>query len=170
MATRAHVFIKDHNEEGSGTSFLMEDVTDANYNGVMGDLETLRTVIDGVTRGVVRLYGWSQDFFGIASTPANPDAQRETKWLVSYRDTTEYLDELQTIRNSGFQKVFSLEIPTADLSLLRPNSDELDITTPGSPGLALVTAIEAYIRSPYNVEAFAPTIEVINVRHVGRNI
>lgn len=90
---------------------------------------------------------------GTNDTPASEIAQRESKWLVTYRDTTT-------------EKLFRCEIPTADLvGHLLPASQEADLTE--TDMAAFVTAFEQLARSPDDV---THAVEVMSIRHVGRNI
>ena len=89
-------------------------------------------------------------------------AQRESKWLVTYRDVTQFLDVSNTINNVGFGNVYQVEIPTAKLSLLPANTDLIDLTV--APWPDFVTAFEAVQNSPTG----GNEVEVVSVRHVGR--
>jgi len=80
----------------------------------------------------------------------NPLAQRENKWLVRYHDSASVK--------------FSVEIPTADLSLLDTGTEFLDLT--GTEAAAFVTAFEAVQNSPTG----GNEVEVISIKHVGRNL
>jgi hypothetical protein len=79
----------------------------------------------------------------------NPLAQRENKWLVRYHDTA--------------STKFSVEVPTADLSLLDTGTEFLDLA--GTEAAAFVTAFEAYAKSPDD-----PTLTVTldSIQFVGR--
>jgi len=79
----------------------------------------------------------------------NPLAQRENKWLVRYHDT------------AGTR--FTVEIPTADLSLLDTGTEFLDLG--GTEADAFKTAFEAYAKSPDD-----PTLSVTldSIQFVGR--
>jgi hypothetical protein len=95
-------------------------------------------------------------------------AQREDKWLVTYEDTTEWLDApADTIPNPGFRGLFHVELPMADL-LLRGNTSEVVYTLGGVTTNALFTplvaAFNSVVRSPYGGVA-----EVQEIRSVGRN-
>jgi len=85
--------------------------------------------------------------------PTNVDAQREQKWLVTYRATTS-------------EKLFRMEIPCAIRTAnLLPASDLADLSA--TDVAAFVSAFEAFVKSPDNgTEA----VEVVSIRSVGRNI
>jgi len=80
----------------------------------------------------------------------NPLAQRENKWLVRYHDT------------AGTR--FTVEIPTADLSLLDTGTEFLNLAD-GGPIAAFVTAFEAYAKSPDDPTL---TVTVDSIQFVGR--
>lgn len=79
----------------------------------------------------------------------NPLAQRENKWLVRYHDT-----------NSA---KFTVEIPTADLSLLDTGTEFLDLA--GTEAAAFVTAFEDYVKSPDDPGL---SVTVDSIQFVGR--
>lgn len=87
---------------------------------------------------------------GTLGAASAPFAQRETKWLVRGTDTV-----------TGKRVTFT--IPCADLAQLVPGTDFLD-TSAASPGEALVTAIEANVKSDVG-----NAITVDSIEHVGRN-
>lgn len=82
---------------------------------------------------------------------SSPLAQRENKWLLRYHDAT------------TFQKA-TVSIGTADLSELVGNSEFLVLTS--GNGLALKTAFEAVVVSPYDS---THTVILDSVQFVGRN-
>jgi hypothetical protein len=81
------------------------------------------------------------------SIPGDQFAQNEYEWRVRYRD-------LATNATSRFV------LPGADMSLLAPSSDQLDILTPGSPGNTLATWINTYVASPQGNAMQVISIEV----------
>ena len=66
--------------------------------------------------------------------PVLGSAQNELKWLIHVQDNVTGLSEYY-------------RLPGADLSLLGPGTEFLDIVTPGSPGLALADWINEFGRS-----------------------
>lgn len=105
---------------------------------------------------------------GARSTVASSD--RENKWLVIYEDTTEYFNPpINSIRNAGFRKLFSIEVPTANLTLRASNSDTVWTRGGGAANVAqfntFVTTLEQRLRSPYGGVG-----QVVQIRSVARNI
>ena len=174
MPTRAFVTIEDHSGEVSTTSFNVQDVTALNFGSVTQDIDEVKDAILTVIEGEVRQVGFTKTYPESFAAVANASAQRERKWLVVYRDTTQdiFNDGTTIITNPGFGKLFTMEIATADLNIaeiLLPNSDDMNVGDSGGVATAFIAAIEANVRSPYNSQATSPTIEVVRVTSVGRN-
>jgi hypothetical protein len=148
---RANLTYKDYNNEGSQTGFRGVLFTAANFDTQMGKIDTLQTAVEAVTLcNLVKSIIVASESNPGAGPSANPQAQRELKWLVRMYDTT-------TGRSC------SVQIPGADTSLLLPNSDKMD---PASAGYTnLVAAVEDYHLS---IEGNA--VEVIDIIMVGRNL
>ena len=101
------------------------------------------------------------------SWPTSPWANRETKFLVRYRDTTEYFDApTNSIKNEGFGHVHQFEIPCAKLDLsglLVAGSDFVNLAQ--TQVAAFVTLFNANVLSPSNGSVAVESIEI-----VGRNL
>lgn len=82
--------------------------------------------------------------------PANGEAQREKKWVVTYI-------------GADSNKTYTREIPCADWSLLTGNSNKLDLA--GVEAAAFVTAFEAAAAGEES-----ETVTVSSIKAVGRNI
>lgn len=95
--------------------------------------------------------------------PISNNAHRELKWLIFYRDTSQYLDAGNTVVNPYYNKIFKNELPTANGALLSAGSDTLDFSA-GAVN-TFVQAYEDVVRSPVG-----GTIQVVEIRLVGRNI
>lgn len=150
MAASARITQVDYGNEVSSSNFRGIDLSGANFDAQETLVDALQTAIDGVAIGTIfagRIE--ASTFSGPKTLPASPNAQRETKWLVSMVDAV-------------IGSPLTVEIPCADLSLLVANTDKMDITA--GAGLALVTAIEAYHKS-----VAGNAVSVVEVRHVGRN-
>jgi len=135
--------------EKSSYSFTIADLSAANFAATAGALTTLFTNIAALLIGSPvsrRTIAVSQE---VAASPVtDPLAQRENKWLVRYHDTS--------------ARKFTLELPTADLSLLDTNSEFLDMT--GTEAAAFKTAFEAIAKSPADQSA----VTVDSIQFVGR--
>jgi hypothetical protein len=168
------VVVADYDREISLTNFNLQqvDAAYANIGSVTQDLDELKDAILTLILGEVRKTNFSVISPESEDPVTNQQAAREAKWLVTYKDTTPYLDGLNAIPNPGYGKVFTFEIPTANRALLAANSDTLDITTALSVGKVAATTFAANIRSPYNRSAEAgvtPTNEILSIKAVGRN-
>lgn len=144
----------DYSNEKSNVRIYNGAITPASLAGYLTEFGALRTALDGITLGTIHKEAWIGDDTLLSnSLPASPLAQRELKWLVTYRDTTS-------------QNLYTITIPTADpTGRLVPGTDLADLTEAGMA--AFVTAFEQTARSP---EADTHNVEVMTIRLVGRNI
>lgn len=166
MPTRAVFTIEDYSNERTSTKTWVQDIGAGNYAAVTQDIDEIKDSIATVILGEVRSAGFSKSFPESAADVTDPVAQRELKWLVVMRDTTQFLDVGNTIANPGYGKAYTFEVGTANPALLVPNTDLMDVSQ--APGDAFVTSMEANTRSPYNHTGNAPTQVVEDVVLVGR--
>lgn len=157
--------VRDYNKELSMFRFYTGNITAVSLPGTLTEFGALRTAVDGIILGVIAKESLKVfDTIVSNAVPASVQAQREAKWLVVYEDTLPFFDDpVNAIPNEGYQKVFTLEIPTPDLSLLQTNSEDMIIAS--GAGASFVTAFEAIARSPYG-----GTVNVLKITHVGRNL
>jgi hypothetical protein len=157
--------VGDYSREKSTIGFSLATPGDNDYTAAIAALTAIQGGVEAVSRGNVRQRQISRIDPITASWPSDEEAQREDKWLVSYRDTLEYLDApTNTIPNPGFGRVFNWEIPCADRDsvVMTPGTDVVDFTQ--APMSTLVTALASYARSPYG-----GSVQVQAVTFVGRN-
>jgi len=155
----------DYSREKATVSFQLSTPADNDYTNPIAAVVALQAGIDAVSRGVCRQTQISRINPINANWPSDEEAQREDKWLVTYRDTLEYLDApTNTIPNPGFGKVFNWEIPCADRDavVMTPGTDTVDFTQ--APMSTLITALQSYAHSPYG-----GSVSVQEVVFVGRN-
>lgn len=141
----------DHDSESSGFGIHTVNLTAGNFAATTALMTALRTAVEAVVMGTLRsetIVAVTDEIPGVA--PASAWAQRETKWLVSGVD------------GAGFTS--TIEIPTADLTLLAGGTGTLDITA--GAGLALADALNDVWMSPRSSSA----VTVQRIIHVGRNI
>lgn len=157
----------DYSREKSAFSVETGNVTAVSLPGLLTEISNFRAAVDGICLGVQSdeaLRAYANDLSNTPPTDAN--AQIERAWLVTFEDNLPFFDDpVNSIPNEGFGRLFTVTIPTADIAAagrLAPNSDEAVLTESGMA--AFVTAFEAMARSPYG-----GTVNVISVRHVGRN-
>jgi len=172
MAAQSNYELKyrDFSKEDSSVKYTSIPMDGDNYDAQLVLAHNLRTATDNITIGArIQEIVTSERNSSAAATPTDTNAQRERKWLVAYRDITQYYDAPSTaFPNAGYGKNFTLEVPTADLSLLPTgHSDTID---PDASGLAsaitaYITAFEAFQKSPYNGD-----VEITEIVAVGRNL
>lgn len=157
--------IADYDREGSSMSVNVGPITVVNFTALHDAIDDLEAAIPGMILGEIRQTTIAEKFPQSTAVVTDKDAQRERKWLITYRDVTEFLDVGNTINNTGYGNLYTKELPTADASLL-PNTatDELDLSA--GAVATFVTAFEAVENSPTG----GPDIEVVSIKLVGRNL
>jgi len=153
--SRSSMTLQDYGTPGSGSGaeksnvgWWLPTITAGNIVAVLGAQVTLRSaILDLVLGGQAASIVVAQEVTGAVNI-TDPEAQRENKWLVRYHDT------------SG--KKWSLEIPTAKLSLLDTGTEFLDMA--GTEAAAFKTAFEAGAVSPGDASA----VTVDSIQFVGR--
>lgn len=148
--------LQDYGTPGSGSgaekstwSVWTANLTAANFTAQQGLISALYTATLDLTVGSQAATSELAVSTQSAVVNTNPLAQRENKWLVRYHDT------------AGTK--FTVEIPTADLSLLDAGTEFLDLT--GTEAAAYVTAFQGVVRSPDDP---ALTVLVDSIQFVGR--
>lgn len=109
------------------------DLTAGNFTTQEGLRAAFEAAVDAVSLG----NSGSENFIAVTTdvgfNPSpNPIAQRENRWLVSFRDNTT-------------QRAGNFIIPCYDPALLAPDGSNMDPTSTEYAGL--VTATEAFVRS-----------------------
>ncbi len=176
--TYGTVSIEDYDKEITSVTVNLQniDTLGTNYASIVQDLDEIKDSILSVIKGEVRDVTLHKIFRESASVVTDPEAQRETKWLVTMRDTLQFLDVLNAVPNPGYLQLFTFEIGTADLQWLTtaPPSDNMDVdpgVLPVPVGFDFITSLAANCRSPWNNNpetAVVSTQVVVAVRHVGR--
>lgn len=154
MAGQYTLTMLDYSVEKSPFRVTTISPNAASFTTWESDIASLKTAIAAITLGVQQQEVRTTLVDVLSNTPpTNALAQRESKWLVTYKGNTS-------------QKLFRAEIPTAELAgHLLPASDEADLTE--TDMAAFVNAFETVARSPDNgTEACT----VLSIRAVGRNI
>jgi len=166
MPGRLSFTMLDEGREKSSFSLATGEVTAVSLPDLLTEVGALRTAIEGITLGVVSDEALSVFNTNLSNTPpADVNAQIERAWLVTYEDNLPFFDDpINAIPNEGFGRLFTLTIPTADISGGRKvaNSDEGVLTETSMA--AFITAFEETARSPYG-----GTVNVVKITHVGRN-
>ncbi len=175
MPVTGYVTIRDFNGEKSTTRFNLPDITAANWPGVTQDLDEIADAIadGGMIRGEVLEVGYTQAWPRSSAAVTDQEAQREKKWVCHYTHTNEFVDAGGVIPNPGYNKKFTFEIATAllDGHMVAGSKEDL-VDLENAEVAALVTALEANVRSPYNsysAYGTAPFIRVDKITYAGRN-
>lgn len=167
MPGRLGFVMIDYSREKSGFSLATGEVTAVSLPDLLTEVGALRTAIEGITLGNVHKETLSVFDTTLTNAAASSAlAQVESGWLVVYEDSLEFFDDpVNAIPNEGFGRQFTLTIPTAEIAAtnrLQANSDLANLSETGMA--AFVTAFEETARSPYG-----GTVNVVEIRHVGRN-
>lgn len=142
---------KDFGGEHTRFGFSTTQMTSANFDAQITLIDAIQTAADNVSYGSFTGLQVSAVDDPVGSAETDEDAQRESKWRVSYDDDVNPLGK------------GSFEIPMADLSLLIAGSGDMDVS--GGAGAALVTAIEAGV-----ISRLGNAITITSIVHVGRNV
>lgn len=157
----------DYSREESGFSLATGEVTAVSLPDLLTEVGALRTAIEGITLGNVAEESLSVFNTRLTNAAAtSPLAQVESAWLVTFEDELPFFDDpVNAIPNEGFGRRFTMTIPTAEIATagrLQANSDLANLSETGMA--AFVAAFEETARSPYG-----GTVNVIEIKHVGRN-
>jgi len=126
----------DYSLEPSNNKLVITQLTAGNVVATLALIDTLIAAMQAITLGQLHTSKVTfRDQVEDATTPTDPTAQRENKWLVKYHDTTT-------------SKKYRTEIPTADLTgtNLNTNSDVANLAD--TQIAAFVTAFEAVVKDP----------------------
>lgn len=165
MAQNTGTFtIEDFDHEISKTQFNVGPITAGNFAAKRAALDDLKNAIIPLILGEIRRTNINETFTESTDLITDENAQRERKWLVTYRDVTQFFDGGNTINNPGFGELSSVEVPTAKAALLLPNSDEIDMTD--ADVVDFIAAFEAVQNSPTG----GNETQVEQIKLVGRNL
>jgi len=136
----------------TSTGVKVAALTAANFDAQAILRNALEAAIEGIVIGVVQRQSLGNEVIASISPSSDTAAQRESKWLVDYHDTTSL-------------KRYSVEIGTAD-------PDQLDAQDRAHAEIgdedvvdAFITAFEAYVLSPTG-----GAVVVDEITWVGRNV
>lgn len=138
--------------ETTSMTFPVTTLTPANVAAQITLAGNLKVALAAITLGnfLKDESTYARNLLG-AGAAASTLAQRENKWLMRYHDATNFVK-------------YQVSIGTADLTLLPPNGEFLDLTA--GDGLALKTAFEAVVVAPGD-STHATILD--SVQFVGRN-
>lgn len=116
MPGRLGFAMVDYSNEKKSFSLATGEVTAVSLPGLLTQVGTLRSAIEGITLGNMAKESLSVfDTTLNATPPTAQTAQIEKAWLVTYRDTTQFFDApVNAIPNEGYGRLYTMTIPTAD--------------------------------------------------------
>lgn len=166
------IVITDYANKSStvGVNLQAADQGGVNAGTLFQDLDEAKDAIAPLVNGAITRVNFSVSFPETGMTAADGSA-RGNKWLVTMRDTTQYLDNGNVIQNPGFGKTWDFEIPCANFTLLDAGQDELSLSA--GVGATFKAAIEPNVRSPWNRSAGAgvtPTQVCVRVKRAPRTL
>jgi len=156
---KSRIVYGDATEETSAMEIFNGAITALSIGGFLTNFGALQTATDAITLGTRRQQSWIGDLTTVSNEwPTDKAAQRESKLLVTYRDTVT-------------EEEFILTIPTVDfdkLNFVPGGGDAVIFEGAGAHAdiVAWVTAFEAIARTP---RSDANAVEVVGMRYVGRN-
>jgi len=156
---KATITYGDVTEETSTMEVYTGAITAVSIGGFLTNFGALQTATDAITLGERRKQSWIGDETYVSNDwPTDKAAQRESKLLVTYRDTVT-------------EEEFQMTIPTVDFDVLNfvpGGGDAVQFQAPGANAaiVSWVTAFEDIARTP---RSDANAVEVVAMRYVGRN-
>lgn len=159
----------DYDGEAGSHSITADTLTAANFSGLALQIDEYEGAMLAIQRGVLttRQTANLRRVESSVTRSTDPEAQREAKWLVTYEDASPTLGA--GVANPGYRKVYSTEVPCADLSLRASNNDVV-YQNFGTPIVddplftTYVAAFEVLVKSPTG-----GSVVVRTIRAVGRN-
>lgn len=151
MTSEISLSVRDESREISTQQLEITQLNAGNYVAQNALIQTLITATENLMLGVISREAVIAELTINAAVPADPNAQRERKWVVWYTDDVtgdEYRTEIPTADITGGHKIAFED--TADLT----NAD----------WVAYAAAFEAVVRSH---DGNAVTVR--RAKHVGRN-
>lgn len=124
---------KDSSREIGKTEFNVGPLTAITLGTALTQMGNLATAIQAIVGGLKVGSGWGDNDTFTGTVPTDPLVQRGIKWTVVSRDSVTGVPVIN-------------HIPTANISLLTPPSEDLDLSA--GVGAAFKTALEALCKSP----------------------
>lgn len=142
---------RDQSHEATRTMFNIVDMTAANFDTVIADIDTLGSALDGLAQAAERSRAVTASTHIVGAAAAG---DREAKWLIRLQDAV-----------NG--KLFSYELGTADPSVAVLNVGGRTIVDPTAAEWAALAGALATgtVKSPYG-----NAMQLIEIEKVGRNI
>lgn len=142
----------DYDGEKGKHGFRTTTLTALNFDAQAALQASYAIAVSGICLGSLHKHTHGQDDFQTNIAPADPLAQRENKWLVTYEDTTTH-------------KLYRIELACADLTNLDPEDRKHAAIGDAAQVDAYVTAFEAFA-----VSEVGNPVSVLEITFVGRNV
>lgn len=164
MTSPVTISILDSSNEVGQWQLNLVNLTAANLTAQQTLVANLMTATLPLIRGNEQQRSFNIPVRFAVTPPADVEAQREDKWLITYVDNTPFLDApTNAVPNPGYGKKFTSELPTANRTgNMQAGTDIVDLTDGDWP--AFITNFEATARSPYG-----GTPNIVQIKFVGRN-
>lgn len=152
MPSKCGFTYKDYDGETSTVTFDITTVSAANFDATNTAVNALSTAILAVQteNSLQSKRMLAVDNFISRAKAAENTTQREHVWVVTLEDATTH-------------RIFTHQIPQADVTLVGTDVDTLDLST--GVGGALKTAIEAVVKAPGTGNA----VNLVSVHYSGRS-
>lgn len=154
-----NVTLRDRTGEPTTHTVYFDDITAVSLPGLLTELGAYNTALLGITNGVLAKDMWGEETVVSNAVPSDNSAQRESKLLVQYQDTTNEKPFILTIGTIDFTKLVFLPGGGDAVAFDAANGASAEIQ-------AWVTAFEALASPPDNP---SHNVVVTGMRYVGRN-
>jgi hypothetical protein len=149
--------IQDYSREKSNSSMNVGVVTGASLPGLLTNLGTFQTALEGVIIGTVFKNALSvYDNQTGNAKPTNVYAQREIRWIVHYHDSQAAFG---AVPNTAFGRAYTSEWACPDLSLLMTDTDLMVIDA--GAGQTFVTEFQDTFLAPSGGTLLVDFIELV---------
>lgn len=164
MANIVSFAVRDFDEELSTITFNTDELTAANYTAYFEAINDFKANLQPLILGTIATITASVKFIESNAIPADQNAQVQRKFRVVIRDDDQYLDGLNTIQNVGYGKLFAIELPCANATLLNLLRHEEELPLDHPQAAPFIEAFQAVYVSPTG----GRDSKVVSIRLVGR--
>jgi hypothetical protein len=149
--------IQDYSREKSTSQMNVGVVTGASLPGLLTNLGTFKTALQGVIIGTIfkEALNVYDNPTGNAK-PTNVYAQREIRWIVHYHDNT---PTFGLEPNNAFGRAYTVEFACPNLSLLVDGTDLMNIAS--GAGQTFVTEFQDTFLAPSGGAAVVDYVELV---------
>ena len=165
MPDQSFVTLVDYDKEKTTILVNVAEIDGTNLSAMETLMNTFVTKLAAITMGAEAQRGYTARELKPWVKPTDANCQRESKWLVTYRDVTPVFEVgAEIFENPAYLRVYTMEIGTALKTSTLLNEDGKWIKT-ATAWTEFKAAFEALAVSPGGGE-----VEMLEVIHVGRNL